>query len=169
MTVVHDGGMPEHRMPGGFVNDVVRVGDTVRRPPPARAAFVHALLDRFERHGWPGAPRFLGVDAQGREILSFLGGQVAWQDRCWRGIEAAAAAGGPAMLRLRDAGAAALVRAALRWVARHRGELEAALTQTTSPKAPARRGPLARARHRARQSAGDGDAESGGKLRLGVG
>ena len=28
-----------------------------------------------------------------------------WQDRCWRGIDAKAAAGDPAMIRLRDRGA----------------------------------------------------------------
>jgi hypothetical protein len=50
-----------------------------------------------------------------------------WQDRCWRGIQAAAAAGSPSGVALREAGAVASVRAAWRWVAEHRGELEAAL------------------------------------------
>jgi aminoglycoside phosphotransferase (APT) family kinase protein len=40
---------------------------------------VHALLGPFERHGWGGAPLFLGIDEQGREVLSFLDGHVAWQ------------------------------------------------------------------------------------------
>jgi len=56
---------------------VVRVGDTVRRPSSGR--FVHELLGFFERSGWVGAPRFLGVDEQGREILSFVEGYVAWE------------------------------------------------------------------------------------------
>jgi hypothetical protein len=47
-----------------------------------------------------------------------------WQDRCWRGIEAAAAAGDAAMVRLRDSGAALSVRAAYEWVVAHRAELE---------------------------------------------
>ena len=42
-----------------------------------------------------------------------------WQDRCWRGIEAAAEAGEPAMVRLRDLGAVDEVRAAYEWTARH--------------------------------------------------
>jgi hypothetical protein len=50
-----------------------------------------------------------------------------WQDRCWRGILAAAAAGDAAMARLRDTGAAAAVRAQYDWVAAHRSELAAAL------------------------------------------
>jgi hypothetical protein len=47
-----------------------------------------------------------------------------WQDRCWRGIEAGADAGDPAMIRLRDQGAVRKVRADRGWVGRHRGELE---------------------------------------------
>ena len=46
-----------------------------------------------------------------------------WQDRCWRGIEAGADAGDPAMVRLRDGGAVRDVRAAWDWMGRHRGEL----------------------------------------------
>ena len=71
----------EQLLPGGFVNAVVRVGDTVRRPPSPNAGFVHDLLDHLERHGWTGTPRYLGADADGREILSFLEGHVAWEDR----------------------------------------------------------------------------------------
>lgn len=66
-------------LPGGWVNTVVRRGDTVRRPPPQRADFVHALLAFLARRGWSGAPRFLGTDEHGREILSFLPGHVAWE------------------------------------------------------------------------------------------
>ena len=68
----------EQHLPGGFVTAVVRVGDSVRRPPSPNAAFVHDLLDHLERQGWEGAPRFLGIDAEGREVLSFLDGHVAW-------------------------------------------------------------------------------------------
>jgi len=50
-----------------------------------------------------------------------------WQDRCWRGIEAKAAAGDPAMTRLRDSGAARAVRGAFNWVTSHRAELAAPL------------------------------------------
>jgi hypothetical protein len=236
-------------LPGGYINTVVRVGDTVRRPLSARADFVHRLLGFFERHGWAGAPRFRGVDRQGREVLTFLDGHVAWrpdqpaavgsddslirvaelvrefhdltagtplagddevvchndlspkntvyrdlgaglrpvafidwdiaapgarihdvahvcwqylglgpsvtdvaeagrrirliadayglsdraqlietimwwQERCWRGIETAAARGDQAMVRLRDSGASAAVRADLRWVEGHCEQLE---------------------------------------------
>jgi hypothetical protein len=50
-----------------------------------------------------------------------------WQDRCWRGIESAAASGDVAMTRLRDLGAPAKIRAAYDWVRRHQADLEAAV------------------------------------------
>jgi hypothetical protein len=244
----------EERLPGGLVTTVVRAGDTVRRSPSLNAAFVHDLLRFLEGRGWEGAPRFLGIDAHGREVLSYLAGHVPWapgagqaagvaaddslaevarlvrqlhdltagtplaggaevvchndlspkntvyrdtgqglrpvafidwdiaapgdrlhdlahtcwqfldlgpstndlpeaarrlrllcdsygladrtrlvetilwwQDRCWRGIESGAAAGDPAMARLRDQGAVAGVQAAHAWVAGHRAGLEAAV------------------------------------------
>jgi Phosphotransferase enzyme family len=69
----------EQLLPGGFVNRVIRDGDTVRRNPGDRADFVRELLDHFDQRGWMGAPRLLGVDGQGREMLTFLDGYVAWQ------------------------------------------------------------------------------------------
>ena len=47
-----------------------------------------------------------------------------WQDRCWRGIDAGAAVGAPAMVRLRDRGAIREVQAAHSWVEEHRHELD---------------------------------------------
>ena len=244
--------MEEEPLPGGAVTAVTRAGNTVRRAPPQDPAFVRALLRLFERRGWDGAPRFLGTDERGREVLSFLDGHVAWQpvqppsvtepaslaraaelvrefhdltagtplaagcevvchndlapqntvyrdagaglrpvafidwdiagpgarihdlahvcwqyvglgpgiadataagqrmrlicdaygmadrdrlvdtvlwwqDRCWRGIMAKAEAGEPAMIRLRDSGAARSVRREFDWVTRHRAELAAPL------------------------------------------
>ncbi len=66
-------------LPGGFVNEVVRIGDTVRRPAPPSAPFVRALLQMLAERQWPGAPRFLGIDEHGREIVTFLEGHVAWE------------------------------------------------------------------------------------------
>jgi hypothetical protein len=69
--------VPEVPLPGGSVTPVYRVGDTVRRAPGARSGYVHRLLGLLA--GWPGAPRFLGLDARGREVLSFVPGHVAWE------------------------------------------------------------------------------------------
>ncbi|RKN45774.1 phosphotransferase [Streptomyces hoynatensis] len=67
----------EQVLRGGFVNRVVRVGDTVRRRPTARSAFVAELLAHFAAHGWRGAPRRLGRDEQGREVFGYVAGRVA--------------------------------------------------------------------------------------------
>jgi hypothetical protein len=61
---------------GQLTPGIVRVGNTVRRPPKGNAAFVHELLLFLEKQGFGFAPRFLGVDEQGREILSYLEGQT---------------------------------------------------------------------------------------------
>lgn len=55
---------------------VVRVGDTVRRPAGPHSAFVHAFLAALEQAGFAGAPRTLGVDAEGRDVLAFIPGDV---------------------------------------------------------------------------------------------
>lgn len=72
-------GIPEVSLSGGHVTAVVRFGDTVRRVPSERGEFVHALLRHLEGRDWRGAPRFLGIDEAGREVLEYLDGQVAWE------------------------------------------------------------------------------------------
>jgi hypothetical protein len=61
---------------GGRTQQVVRVGDTVRRAPHANAMFVRELLASLEKTGFDAVPRWLGVDERGREIFSFVEGQV---------------------------------------------------------------------------------------------
>jgi hypothetical protein len=77
---VADEAAPEQPLAGGYVSDVVRLGSTVRRAPGPNPGFVHRLLSFLEQAGFGGAPRYLGTDARGREILSFIDGHVAWQD-----------------------------------------------------------------------------------------
>jgi thiamine kinase-like enzyme len=55
---------------------VVRIGDTVRRPVSKNGDFVHRVLRFFEKSNFEYAPRFLGIDKQGREILSYIEGTV---------------------------------------------------------------------------------------------
>jgi hypothetical protein len=66
-------------LPGGTANQgrVVRVGDTVRRPQSNTSPATHALLRHLEAVGFDGAPRFLGVDSDEREILTFIPGATA--------------------------------------------------------------------------------------------
>jgi Phosphotransferase enzyme family len=69
---------------GGRVTEgVVRSGETVRRPTGPWTPTVHAYLRHLEQRGFTGAPRVLGFDDQGREILTFVEGVVpssaSWQ------------------------------------------------------------------------------------------
>jgi hypothetical protein len=66
----------EHEeLAGARPRGIVRIGDTVRRPP-AEAPLAAALLRHLEAVGFEGAPRLLGSDELGREVLSFLPGDV---------------------------------------------------------------------------------------------
>ena len=66
----------------------MRVGDTVRRPLSPNSPLIHALLGHLERTGFAGAPRFLGIDGAGREVLTFIEGEVAGRPRPpWIGDE----------------------------------------------------------------------------------
>jgi hypothetical protein len=85
---------------------VVRVGDTVRRPSGPWSPAVQAFLAHLQEAGFPGAPRPLGLDEHGREVLEFIEGEVLaipqdpfgdlvlgrWPD-AWRSDGALAAAG----------------------------------------------------------------------------
>jgi Phosphotransferase enzyme family len=63
---------------GNMSGEVVRIGDTVRRPAGPWTPAVHALLDHLYGVGFRGAPRPLGLDDRGREVLTFIPGIVAW-------------------------------------------------------------------------------------------
>ncbi len=67
----------ETPLSGGWVTaGVVRVGETVRRPGGANAARVRLLLEHLENVGFDAAPCYLGLDDQGRMVLSFIEGDV---------------------------------------------------------------------------------------------
>jgi hypothetical protein len=75
----------EQRLPGGNTGGAVRIGDTVRRVPGRWTPSVHALLRHLEAVGFDGAPRALGFDDQGREVLSFVPGETVGTARPWPG------------------------------------------------------------------------------------
>ena len=68
----------EHPLAGGVANAgrVVRVGDTVRRPAGPHTDAIFALLRHLADAGFDGAPRPLGRDERGREVLTYLPGAV---------------------------------------------------------------------------------------------
>ncbi|HZC29086.1 MAG TPA: phosphotransferase [Gaiellaceae bacterium] len=61
---------------GAMTSGVVRVGDTVRRRAPERVRLMRHVLLHLERVGFAAAPRWLGVDDQGRDILSWIEGET---------------------------------------------------------------------------------------------
>jgi len=70
--------MTEHPLGGGNVAaGVVRVGDTVRKPAGFWTPAVDALLAHLRRAGFTGAPRPLGRDDQGRQVLEYVPGPMA--------------------------------------------------------------------------------------------
>lgn len=77
--------LSEERLKGGHnTTAVVRIGETVRRPVGAWSPAVHALLLHLEAVGFGGAPRFLGIDGAGREVLEFIPGDVPWPETHYR-------------------------------------------------------------------------------------
>ena len=74
----------------------VRIGDEVHRTSYVWSPAVVDLLQHVEREGFRGAPRALGFDNQGREVLTFIDGEVA------RGTEFIPDEGGRFDLRLPD-------------------------------------------------------------------
>lgn len=72
--------MPNHEneemLTGGNVSRVYRSGDTVRREVKPESPNVHKLLKHLENKGFSYAPKFLGIDEKGREILSFIEGEA---------------------------------------------------------------------------------------------
>ena len=65
----------EVALPGGNVGGAVRVGETVRRPTGPWTPAVHALLAHVGAR-IPHVPEVLGFDEQGREVLTYLAGEV---------------------------------------------------------------------------------------------
>lgn len=66
----------EEQLTGGNVSDVSRIGETVRREQKPESLRVHRVLQHLEQKGFEGSPRYLGIDPQGREVLSFIEGEA---------------------------------------------------------------------------------------------
>jgi hypothetical protein len=68
---------PEIPFDGGSHSEAVRVGRTVRRAGRPWSGATLDLLRHLEGAGFPGAPRALGFDDRGREILTYVDGESA--------------------------------------------------------------------------------------------
>ncbi len=67
--------MTEEVLAGNATHPIVRIGDTVHRPISWWTPAVHELLNHLESIGFKYSPRVLGLDEQGREILTFMQGE----------------------------------------------------------------------------------------------
>ena len=74
--IAEDPGEPEVVFAGGTHSEAVRVGRTVRRVGRPWSSSVLDLLQHLWGQGFTGAPRSLGFDEQGREVLTFVEGSV---------------------------------------------------------------------------------------------
>lgn len=82
----------------------VRIGDTVRRSAGSERTAVTELLLHLEAVGFDGAPRHLGFDDQGREILMWIPGEVPLPPYpAWAMTDHALADLGALIRRLHDA------------------------------------------------------------------
>lgn len=68
--------MPDQLLKAGASGALRREGNQILRPTGPWSASVHQLLRYLESKGFDRAPRFFGVDAQGREELAFIEGEV---------------------------------------------------------------------------------------------
>lgn len=99
------GAEPEIELPRGDVTEgVVRVGGTVRRPHQPQSLAVAGYLDHLERAGFDGSPRYLGRDDLGRDVLTYLDGQVPGDPpEPWAASDALLASVGRLLRRLHHA------------------------------------------------------------------
>lgn len=124
-TVYRDSGMG--RAPVAFIDwDLAAPGERIH--DIAHVCWQYLALGSGIAPALAGRRMRLICDAYGLpDRGSLLQAILWWQDRCWRGIQAKAAGGDPAMIRLRDSGAARSVRDAYDWVTSHRTELSICL------------------------------------------
>jgi len=74
----------EIELAGGNSNQsVVKIGNTVRRTMGASSPTVHRLLKFLEKQGFNASPKVLGIDDQGREILSYIEGRCDITEDAW--------------------------------------------------------------------------------------
>jgi hypothetical protein len=75
--------MVEQRLAGGRTLGAVRIAGAVHRTAQPWTRSVHAVLRHLQASGFTGAPRVLGFDEQGREMLIYLEGETVGEQRPW--------------------------------------------------------------------------------------
>jgi hypothetical protein len=75
--------MTEGVLPGGYTSGAVLIGGVVHKPASPWTSTVHALLRHLQDAGFEGAPRALGFDEHGREMLTYLPGDTVGDQTPW--------------------------------------------------------------------------------------
>jgi len=75
--------MSEETLPGGNTNGAVLIGGVVHKRSSPWTPTVHALLRHLEHAGVEGIPRVLGFDEQGRQMLTYLPGEMIGDRDPW--------------------------------------------------------------------------------------
>ncbi|OPF81343.1 hypothetical protein VT50_0209705 [Streptomyces antioxidans] len=112
--------MEEERLAGGRSAGAVRIGDAVHRPAQPWTPAVHAVLRHLEAVGFDGAPRVLGTDGRGREVLTHLAGDTtgeAFPWPAWVFSDTALVSVGKWARRLHDATESFVPPSGVRWLA----------------------------------------------------
>ena len=103
---------------GGIANAgaVLRDGDHVLRPSNPHTATIHDFLRFLRSAGFEAASLPLGVEADGRERLEFIAGDVAFPPYpAWAETDMALATAAAVLRRLHDAGAGYVAPAGATW------------------------------------------------------
>jgi hypothetical protein len=77
--------MSEEALPGGNTDGAVLIGGVVHKQAAPWTPTVHALLRHLEHAGIDGVPRVLGFDEQGRQMLTYLPGEMIGDRDPWPG------------------------------------------------------------------------------------
>jgi hypothetical protein len=75
--------LTEQVLPGGRVGGAIRVANTVRRPTGPWTPAVHALLAHLHSAGLDAIPEVLGIDDEGREVLTYIPGEAIGDAVSW--------------------------------------------------------------------------------------
>jgi hypothetical protein len=75
--------MGEETLPGGNMDGAVLIDGVVHKQASPWTPTVHALLRHLEQAGVDGVPRVLGFDEQGRQMLTYLPGEVIGDRDPW--------------------------------------------------------------------------------------
>ena len=73
----------EQALSGGNMGGAVRVGSTVRKPTQRQSATIQRLLTHVRSQGVTWVPEPLGTDEQGRDVWSFIAGEVIHDHPAW--------------------------------------------------------------------------------------